>query len=69
MAENSRLPAPKDAFLSVVTHLALGVLVGSLDVATFDQAVHSLIAATDGELQAELVQIELLARRVLADVV
>ena len=67
MAENSQLPVPRDAFLAVVNHLALGVLAGNVEVAAFDQAVNALIAATDGDLQAELVQVKLLAKRLLAD--
>ncbi len=67
--ENSKLPAPKDAFLAVVNHLALRVLVGNIDVAVFDRIVNALMVAADSELQAELFQIQLLVRRVLADVV
>ncbi len=66
--ERSHLPAPKDAFLAVANHLALKVLVGNLEIAVFDEIINALIAATDGELQAELVQIELLVRRVLVNV-
>ncbi len=69
MAEKSNLPAPKDAFLAVVNQLALRVLVGNIDVAVFDRIVNALMVAADGELQAELFQIQLLVRRVLADVV
>ena len=69
MAENSQLPVPRDAFLAVVNHLALRVLVGNIDVAVFDRIVNALVVAADGELQAELFQIQLLVRRVLADVV
>ena len=67
MAENSQLPVPRDAFLAVVNHLVLGVLVGNIEVVAFDQAVNTLIAATDGDLQAELVQVKLLAKRLLVD--
>ncbi len=66
--ENSKLPAPKDAFLAVVNHLALRVLVSNIDVAVFDRIVNALMVAADSELQAELFQIQLLVRRVLADV-
>ncbi len=65
--ENSKLPAPKDAFLAVVNHLALRVLVGNIDVAVFDRIVNALMVAADGELQAELFQIQLLVRRVIVD--
>ena len=65
--ENSKLPVPKDAFIAVLNYLALGLLVGNLEVAVFDEIIKPLIAATDGELQAELVQIELLAKRVIVD--
>ena len=61
------MPVPRDAFLTVVSHLALGVLVGNVEVAAFDQAMNALIAATDGDLQAEMVQVKLLAKRLLAD--
>ncbi len=67
MAENSRLPAPRDAFLAVLNHLALRLLAGYVDVAAFDQVVNALIAATDGDLQVELGQVKLLAKRLLAD--
>ena len=66
--ERSHLPAPKDAFLAVVNHLALRVLVGNFDVAVFDRIVDALMVAADGELQAELFQIQLVVRRSLADV-
>ncbi len=69
MAENSQIPVPRDVFLAVVNHLALRVLVGNIDVAVFDRIVNALMVAADGELQAELFQIQLLVRRVLADVV
>jgi len=67
MAKNSQLPVPRDAFLTVVNHLALGVLAGKVKVAAFDQAVNALIAATDGDLQAELAQFKLLTKRLLKD--
>lgn len=67
MLENSRLAAPKEAFLSVANHLALGVLAGYVEVAAFDQVVNALIAATDGELQTELAQLKLVAKRLLGD--
>lgn len=66
--ENSKLPAPKDAFIGVLNYLALGVLVGNIDVAVFDRIVNALMVATDGELQAELFQIQLLVRRGIVDV-
>ena len=69
MAEKSNLPAPKDAFIAVLNYLALGVLVGNIDVEVFDRIVNALMVAADTQLQAELVQIQLLVRRVLADVV
>lgn len=65
--ENSKLPAPKDAFLAVVSHLALRVLVGNIDVDVFDRIVNALMVAADSELQAELFQIQLLVRRVSVD--
>ena len=67
MLENSRLAAPKEAFLSVANHLALGVLAGYVEVPVFDQAINALIAVTKGELQAELVQLKLVAKGLLAD--
>ncbi len=67
--ENSQLPVPRDAFLAVLNHLALRVLVSNIDVAVFDRIVNALMVAADSELQAELFQIQLLVRRVLADVV
>jgi len=67
MADKSHLPAPKDAFIAVLNYLALGVLVGNLEIAVFDEIINALIAATDGELQAELFQIQLLVRRVIVD--
>ena len=67
--EKSQLSVPRGAFLAVVTHLALRVLVSTVDVAVFDRIVNALMVAADGELQAELFQIQLLVRRVLADVV
>ncbi len=62
--ENSQLPVPKDAFLAVVNHLALRVLVGNIDVTVFDRIIDALIVVADGELQAELFQIQLVVRRV-----
>ena len=50
--ENSKLPAPKDAFITVLNYLALGVLAGNIDVAVFDRIVNSLMVAADGELQS-----------------
>ena len=67
MAENSRLPVPKEAFLAVVNHLAIEVLVGNLEVAKFDSAVNGLLAVPDEELQAELVQVKLIIKRGLVD--
>ena len=59
---------PTEPFLAVVNHLALRVLVGTLEVSEFDQVVKSLISATDDEqLQAELVQVKLLLKRALAN--
>jgi len=66
MLESSQLPAPRDAFLAVLNHLTLRLLAGHVEVAAFDQAVNALIAATDVDLQAELVQVKLLAKRLLA---
>jgi len=67
MAEKSRLPAPKEAFLSVVNHLALEVLVGNVEVAAFDQAINALIAVVEDGLQTELAQLKLVVKRLLAD--
>ncbi len=67
MAENSRLPAPRDAFLAVLNHLALRLLAGHVEVAAFDQAINALIAVTEGGLQAELAQLKLLTKRLCAD--
>ena len=69
MVEDSKLPAPRGAFLAVLNHLALAVIIGTLEVATFDQVVNSLVAATEDELQAEIVQLKLLIKRVLAGVI
>ena len=68
MADKSNLPAPKDAFIAVLNYLALAVFMGQIEVAVFDQASNALIAVTDGELQAELFQIQLLVRRGIVDV-
>jgi len=67
MAENSRVPAPKEAFLSVANHLALRVLVGNLRVAAFDEVINDLIAVTEGGLQTDLAQLKLLTKRLLKD--
>ncbi len=67
MAENSQLPVPRDAFLAVVNHLALELLVGNMGIAAFDQSVNALIATTEGELQGELAQLKLLAKKLLAN--
>ncbi len=67
MAENSQLPVPRDAFLAVLNYLSLAVLVGQIEVAVFDQVINAFIAATAGELQAELAQFKLIVKRVLVD--
>ena len=66
MLESSQLPAPRDAFLAVLNHLALRLLAGHVEVAAFDQAVNAFIAATAGELQAELAQFKLIVKRLSA---
>ena len=68
MSENLHLPAPKDSFIGVLNYLALGVLVGSIKVGAFDEAINALIKATDGELQAELTQLKLTIKRSFLDV-
>ncbi len=40
-----------------------------IEVDSFDQAIKTLVAVTDGDLETELVQIKLLTRRLLAGVV
>ncbi len=67
MGEKSQLPVPRGAFLAVMDHLAFAVLVGNIDVAVFDRIVNALMLAVDGELQAELFQIQLLVTRVIVD--
>ena len=66
--ENSLLPVPREAFLSVLNHVALMVLVGSIEIAAFDRAINALIDVADGELQAELMQLKLTVKRVLTNV-
>ncbi len=65
--EKSKFPEPKDAIFSVLNYLALAVIVGAVDVEHFDQVINALIAATAGELQAELAQFKLIVKRVLVD--
>ena len=50
---------------AVGNYLALGLLVGNIEVGAFDQAVSALIDVADDELEVELLQIKLLAKRAL----
>jgi len=68
MDKNFRWPVPKEAFLAIVNHLVIEVLMGNLEVAKFDQAVNALIAVADDELQGELLEVKRLVKRMLADV-
>ena len=63
--EHSLLPTPKGAFFAVVNHVTLGVLVGEVEVAIFDQVINAVIAATAGTLQADLAQFKLMVKRIL----
>ena len=67
MAKNTLLPAPKDSFLTVLNYFALALFVGQIEVAVFDQVINGFITAADEELQAELMQIKLMIKRVLVD--
>lgn len=58
---------PEKEIRKVVNFFGLEMVNGRIDVPVFDQAINALIAVTKGELQAELVQLKLVAKRLLAD--
>ena len=67
MLESSQLPPPREAIFAVLNYLALAVIAGAVNVEHFDQVINAFIAATAGELQAELAQFKLIVKRVLVD--
>ncbi len=67
MAGKPHLPAPKDAFRQVANHLGLELLIGNIEVSTFDEVINVLIKVANRDLQAELTQLKLFVKRILVN--
>ena len=61
------LPVPVDAFRQVANHLGLDLLIGNIEVSTFDEVINVLIKVANRELQAELTQLKLFVKRILVN--
>lgn len=63
MKNNSQVPSHRAAFVGVVICLALGALLGDIEIISFDPAVNTLITPADCQLQRGLVRTKLFSKR------